>query len=173
MSDEATGSRPPSGPTSLDRELAELKEAFPGWHIWYVTGFDGRQRTYQWCAQRLPLLTEDTAMALAAAMAAVDGRDARDMIGVFSTTVAARSGRDRLRILDRLKAELLAAVTGWNVIYRPHANGSVEWEAYRLPLLQADSPEHLAEEMLEVDERYSAGPHEADEPEPVRRIRPS
>ena len=41
----------------LDQERDRLRDAYPGWHIWYVLHADG---TVKWCAQPVPLLNCDS-----------------------------------------------------------------------------------------------------------------
>lgn len=76
--------------------------------------------------------------------------------------------------LDRELAKLQGAFSGWRIWYVPRAqeHGGTVWCAQRLPLLNTDSAEHLAADMLDVDQRYSTEPYEADLP-PVRRIHPA
>ena len=59
----------PSRLPPLDRELTQLREAFPGWRIWYVPHAIGPTR---WCAQRLPLLGADSPAELGEYMREVD-----------------------------------------------------------------------------------------------------
>jgi hypothetical protein len=74
----------------------------------------------------------------------------------------------RLAPLDLALAKLKDTFHGWRIWYVPHAtDGSATWCAQRLPLLHADSPEHLAEYMLEVDERYSSGPYVDEDASPA------
>jgi hypothetical protein len=72
MSEEQAGGQIPARLSVFDARLAKLKDAFPGWRIWYVPGFDGRQRTIRWCAQRHPLLNCDSPETLGDAMLDVD-----------------------------------------------------------------------------------------------------
>lgn len=58
---------------AYDRQLAQLREAHPGWHIWYVPHSAG---TVMWCAWRNPHLEEaspaDLEKAIAEALAEAD-----------------------------------------------------------------------------------------------------
>lgn len=51
----------------------------------------------------------------------------------------------RLGALDLLKRDLEERFPGWQVWYVPHLDRSVTWCARPWPLLNEDSPEHLAE----------------------------
>lgn len=54
---------------------------------------------------------------------------------------------------DRKKAELQARFPGWQVWYVPGSGGRpVTWCARPYPLINAGSPEHLAEEILHAHE---------------------
>ena len=46
---------------------------------------------------------------------------------------------------DRLKRQLEERYPGWQVWFVPHLDRSVTWCARPWPLLNEDSPEHLAE----------------------------
>lgn len=67
--------------------------------------------------------------------------------------------------LDRALATLKEAFPGWRIWYVPLSapQKGARWCAHRLPTLQADTAEHLAEYMLDLDERYSVGPYDSDE----------
>jgi hypothetical protein len=49
--------------------------------------------------------------------------------------------------LDRLKA----AYPGWNIWYVPRVIGHTVWCAQPLPLINTDSPEHLAQEIEDAN----------------------
>jgi hypothetical protein len=66
--------------------------------------------------------------------------------------VVSRGAKIVLSVLDEAKAELERNHPGWRVWYVPRATGDVRWCAQRHPLLNDDSPDHLAESMDEVDE---------------------
>lgn len=51
----------------------------------------------------------------------------------------------RLGALDELKRDLEERFPGWQVWFVPHLDRSVTWCARPWPLLNEDSPEHLAE----------------------------
>lgn len=59
--------------SELDAERDNLRECFPGWHIWYVprTEAGGRQ-TITWCARPHPLLNCGSPDELVASMRAAD-----------------------------------------------------------------------------------------------------
>lgn len=57
--------------TDADRRKRELEERHPGWNIWYVPHLD---RTTTWCAQRNPLLNEDSAEHLSEAIEAAEAQ---------------------------------------------------------------------------------------------------
>jgi hypothetical protein len=51
--------------TEMDERKRQLMEKHPGWLVWYVPHTN---RTVKWCARPEPLLNEDTAEALSAAI---------------------------------------------------------------------------------------------------------
>jgi hypothetical protein len=53
---------------------------------------------------------------------------------------------------DQMKAELQKRFPGWNIWYVPCYGGTVTWCAQPLPVINSDSPEHLAEEILHAHE---------------------
>jgi hypothetical protein len=56
-----------------------------------------------------------------------------------------------LNALDRIQAELQERYPGWQIWYVPHINRTVTWCARPWPLLNEDSPEHLAEAIEQAD----------------------
>ncbi len=65
---------------------------------------------------------------------------------------ASRGAGGVLSVLDERKAELERDYPGWRIWFVPRVTGDVRWCAQQLPLLNEDSPDHLAESMTEVDE---------------------
>jgi len=58
----------------------------------------------------------------------------------------------RFPSLDVLRDALVKSHPGWRVWFVPNAlDGTVTWCAQREPLLHADTPEHLAEYMVEAN----------------------
>jgi hypothetical protein len=56
------------------------------------------------------------------------------------------------QVLEAERAVLLKNHPGWRIWYVPNAlDGTVTWCAQHEPLLHADTPEHLAEYMVEAD----------------------
>src|SRR5215831_1508986 len=123
--------------------LPLLRDDFPNWFAWCVPGLGHTT----WCGYRLPRLGATSAGALAADMAKVECRPLVELAGTLSDDVVPLSGRERLPILDRLRAELRSTFPNWRINYTPHRDGPVSWEAHRLPILRADSAEALAEDM--------------------------
>jgi hypothetical protein len=63
----------------------------------------------------------------------------------------------RLNALDLIKRQLEERFPGWQVWYVPHLDRTVTWCARPWPLLNEDSPEHLAEAIGQA-EAGDAGP---------------
>jgi hypothetical protein len=57
-----------------------------------------------------------------------------------------------MRVLDQRKAELERQNPGWQVWYVRQYIGDTRWCARPLPLLNADTPDHLAEAMADADD---------------------
>jgi len=56
------------------------------------------------------------------------------------------------QVLEAERAVLPKNHPGWRIWFVPNAlDGTVTWCAQREPLLHADTPEHLAEYMVEAD----------------------
>jgi hypothetical protein len=148
--------RQPSRLVSLDHERAELIAAFPGWRIWYVPLAAGDQ----WHAHRLPLLQADSPANLRGDMDRADRGYSREPCPQPQPSPAQFNLREPW---DRELRDLMSSFPGWRIWYVPRAFGGATWCAERHPLLQASGPRELAGQMLEADERYSAGPYESDE----------
>ncbi len=61
-----------------------------------------------------------------------------------------------LTALDKIKHELEEQFPGWHIWYVPHSDRSVAWCAQPWPLINADSPEHLAAEIRSAHEEAAA-----------------
>lgn len=57
-----------------------------------------------------------------------------------------------LHALDKTKADLQKQFSGWHIWYVPGMNRTVTWCAQPYPLLNTDSPEHLAAAISEAHE---------------------
>jgi hypothetical protein len=55
-----------------------------------------------------------------------------------------------LTAADKTKAELAERFPGWRIWYVPHLDRTITWCAQPEPLLNAGSPEHLAEYIAEA-----------------------
>jgi hypothetical protein len=54
--------------------------------------------------------------------------------------------------LDNRKHELMNQHPGWQVWYVPHSDRTITWCARPNPLLNEDSPEHLAEAIAQAEQ---------------------
>jgi hypothetical protein len=63
-----------------------------------------------------------------------------------------------LEEMDAIAAQLIGQFPGWNVWYVPHHIGPPAWGARPWPLLNAASPEHLAEAIRGAHEAVSEWP---------------
>ncbi len=58
--------------------------------------------------------------------------------------------------LDRIKHELEQQFPGWHLWYVPRSKGGVTWCAQPWPLINSQSPEHLAAEIMQAHTEASA-----------------